>query len=91
MLKPTSIHNEDWEGAYADSDMWNPIMEQIAQSTSAETDTQGWPEGFRLISGKVYKGGKLCVPEEYIREIVRAYHFLNGHIWLEKLLKGIRL
>ncbi len=91
MLKPTSILDEDWEGAYADSDMWSTIMEQIAQYTNAETDIQGLHEGFRLISGKLYKGGKLCVPEEYVREIVRAYHFLNGHIGVEKLLKGIRL
>ncbi len=91
MLRPTSILDEDWEGAYADSDMWSPIMEQIAQSTNADTDTQGWPEGFRLISRKLYKKGKLCVPDEYVREIVRAYHFLNGHIGVEKLIKGIKL
>ncbi len=84
VLKPTSILDEDWEGAYADSDTWNPIMKQIVKSTHADTDTQGWPEGFRLLSKNLYKGGKFCVPEEYVLEIVRAYHFLNGHIGVEK-------
>ncbi len=66
-------------------------MVQFVQSTNADTDTQGWPEGFRLIGRKLYKGCKLCVPEEYVREILRAYHFLNGQIGVEKLLRGIKL
>ncbi len=33
----------------------------------------------------------MCVPEKYVREIVRAYHFLNSHIRVEKLIKGIKL
>ena len=91
VLKPTSILDEDWEGTYANSDTWSPIMEQVEQAIHEDTDTQGWPEGFRLVSGKLYKGGKLCVPEEHVREIIRAYHFLNGHIGVEKFLKGIKL
>jgi hypothetical protein len=91
VLKLTSILDEDWEGAYANSDTWSPIMEQIEQSAHEDTDIQGWSEGFRLVSGKLYKGGKLCVPEEYVREIIRTYHFLNGYIGVEKLLKGLKL
>jgi hypothetical protein len=88
VLKPTSILDEDWEGAYADSDTWNPIMEQIDQSTNADTDTQGWPEGFRLIGRKLYKGVKLCVPEEYVQEIVRAYQLINVHIGVQNCSKA---
>ena len=89
--KAASILDEDWEGAYANSDTWSPIMEQIEQSTHEDTDTQGWPEGFHLVSGKLYKGGELCVPEEYVRDIIRAYQFRNGNIGVEKLLQGIKL
>ena len=41
VLKPTSILDENWEGAYANSDTWSPIMEQIEQSNHEDTDTQG--------------------------------------------------
>ncbi len=70
------------------SHTWSPIMEQIAQSINADTDIQGWPEGFRLIGRNLNKGGKLCVPEEYVREIVRDYHFLNGHIGVRNCSKA---
>ncbi len=45
----------------------------------------------RLIKKKkVYWGLNLCIPEDYVMEIVRSYHFLNGHQGVDKLIKGLR-
>ncbi len=39
---------------------------------------------------KLYWGLNLCIPEDYVMEIVRSYHFLNGHPGVDKLIKGLR-
>ncbi len=40
---------------------------------------------------KLYKGMELCIPETYALEIVRSYHFFNGHPGVDKLVKGLKL
>ena len=66
-------------------------MEQIGAASTAADPNAEWPEGYRYVQGKLYHLGKLCVPEEYTREMIRAYHFLNGHIGVEKLIKGLKV
>ncbi len=74
----------DWEKSYSESSNWGPIW-QATHWEDAE-----WPEGYQLIKNKLYWGLNLCIPEDYVMEIVRSYHFLNGHPGVEKLIKGLR-
>ncbi len=34
---------------------------------------------------------ELCIPEIYALEMVRSYHFFNGHPGVDKLVKGLKL
>ncbi len=40
---------------------------------------------------KLYKGMELCKPEIYALEMVRSYHFFNGHPGVDKLVKRLKL
>ncbi len=55
------------------------------------TDDEEWPVGYRLIKYKLYKGLELCIPEIYALEMVRSYHFFNGHPGVDKSVKGLKL
>jgi hypothetical protein len=81
--KVNSVLDEDWEVAYTNSPTWCETWEQ------ATDITRGWPRGYQIHRKKLYREGKLCVPEENVLELVRAYHFLNGHPGIERLVKGL--
>jgi hypothetical protein len=55
------------------------------------TDDEEWPVGYLFIKNKLYKGMELCITEIYALEIVRSYHFFNGHPGVDKLVKGLKL
>jgi hypothetical protein len=56
-----------------------------------ESDDEEWPVGYRFIKKKLYKGMELCIPEINALEMVRSYHFFNGHPGVDKLEKGLKL
>ena len=83
--KADYLLDENWTKAYADSHHWSEIW-YCTQNEDSE-----WPAGYKVIKEKLYKELDLCIPEDYALEMVRSYHFLNGHPGVEKLVRGLKL
>ena len=49
-----------------------------------------WPHDVQLLQGKLYKGGKLCVPEDRVEAMLLAYHVGSGHPGQKRLLVASR-
>ncbi len=74
----------DWENEYSESPPWGQIW------LATHWEEAEWPEGYQLIKNKLFWGLNLCIPDDYVMEIVRSYLFLNGIPGVDKLIKGLR-
>ena len=45
-----------------------------------QSDPDQWPEGYKVFDRKLYFREKLCVPEDILRDVLRAHHEWLGHI-----------
>jgi hypothetical protein len=68
------ILDRDWSKEYFACPTWGPIYTIVTGSSVEE-----WPRGIRILRGKMYDNGLLCVPMDLIGPVVRAHHGDAGH------------
>ena len=73
----------DWAGYYSESPHWWSHWEECT------TPGEEWPPDYSVRQGKLDEGEKLCIPEDLVLEMVRNYHFLNGHLSPAKMAKAL--
>ena len=79
-LFPESCLQEDWTNDYAK-------YEAFAAEYRAVTDPddgQKWPKGLTEEDGKLYRNGKLLVPESRVLELCEAWHHHMMHPGVKK-------
>ena len=76
---------ENWAQAYATSDAFEPVW------SAMNARGQVWPEGYKLLSGKVYHWERLCVPESRVWALVKEHHEWNAHVSAQRLKPDIEL
>lgn len=79
------VLDENWESAYHDSPMWGE------QWDAAHAQAADWPEGVRILHGKMYIADRLCVPESVSDRLIRSLHVHVGHIGNDRMTKEMRL
>ena len=70
----------DWSAFYEASDGYGEVWKKLHGAQDP------WPEGFKIIDGKLYRHEKLCVPEDIVTEVLRAHHEWLGHIGNDRLI-----
>ena len=76
-----SVLMEDWKKAYGECPTWKDLWTQCLPGGT-------WPPGVQLRGEDkqfLYKEGKLCVPEAFLKKLVYQWHEVLGHCGVEKM------
>ena len=79
-LFPESCLQDDWTDDYAKSE----AFEAEYRAVTDPDDGQKWPKGLTWEDGKVYRNGKLLVPESRVLELCEAWHHHMMHPGVRK-------
>ena len=79
-LFPESCLQDDWTDNYAKSE----AFEAEYRALTDPDDGQKWPEGLTEEDGKLYRNGKLLVPESRVLELCEAWHHHMMHPGVRK-------
>ena len=55
--------------------------------TKKACDGFSWPQGVQVHDGRMYLHGKLAIPTELQKSLVREHHSFGGHVGFERLWK----
>ena len=76
--------DEVWNSYYEKSECWSA-------SWLATQDPHGeWPAGVKILEGKMYWAGRLCIPDDLCLRVVVAYHQEWGHIGVNRMVHELR-
>ena len=80
---PSSILFQDWsleyETSLAFTDDWFAVTESLFD----------WPQGYKVLNGKLYFHEKLCVPESLVSDVLRIHHEWVAHIGNDRLVPEV--
>ena len=79
-LFPESCLQDDWTDDYAKSE----AFEAEYRALTDPDDGQKWPKGLTEEDGKLYRNGKLLVPESRVLELCEAWHHHMMHPGVRK-------
>ena len=79
-LFPESCLQDDWTDDYAKSEAFAAEYRAVTDPD----DGQKWPEGLTEEDGKLYRNGKLLVPESRVLELCEAWHHHMLHPGVKK-------
>ena len=79
-LFPESCPQDDWTDDYAKSE----AFEAEYRAVTDPDDGQKWPKGLTEEDGKLYRNGKLLVPESRVLELCEAWHHHMMHPGVKK-------
>ena len=79
-LFPESCLQDDWTDDYAKSE----AFESEYRALTDPDDGQKWPKGLTEEDGKLYRHGKLLVPESRVLELCQAWHHHMMHPGVKK-------
>ena len=79
-LFPESCLQDDWTDDYAKSEAFQAEYRAVTDPD----DGQKWPRGLTEEDGKLYRNGKLLVPESRVLELWEAWHHLMLHPGVKK-------
>ena len=79
-LFPESCLQDDWTYDYAKSE----AFEAEYRAVTDPDDGQKWPKGLTEEDGKLYRNGKLLVPESRVLELCEAWHHHMMHPGVKK-------
>ena len=79
-LFPESCLQDDWTDDYAKSE----AFEAEYRAVTDPDDEQKWPKGLTEEVGKLYRNGKLLVPESRVLELCEALHHHMVHPGVRK-------
>ena len=79
-LFPESCLQDDWTDDYARSE----AFEAEYRAVTNPDDGQKWPKGLTEEDGKLYRNGKLLVPESRVLELCEAWHHHMMHPGVRK-------
>lgn len=72
---------EDWTTAYGNS------KEFKIEWFRTHGHVERWPQGVQLLQGKMYKQGRLCMPESKVEQVLQEFHRASGHVGNTRLEK----
>ena len=73
------ILDKDWSGWYAASNAFGEVWKKI------HSEPDQWPAGYKVFDRKLYFREKLCIPEDILRDVLRAHHEWLGHLGNDRL------
>ena len=79
-LLPESCLQDDWTDDYAKSEAFAAEYRAVTDPD----DGQKWPKGLTEEGGKLYRNGKLLVPESRVLELCEAWHHHMMHPGVKK-------
>ena len=79
-LFPESCLQDDWTDDYAKSEAFAAEYRAVTDPD----DGQKWPKGLTEEDGKLYRNGKLLVPESGVLELCEAWHHHMLHPGVKK-------
>ena len=79
-LFPESCLQNDWTDDYAKSE----AFQAEERAVTDPDDGQKWPKGLTEEDGKLYRNGKLLVPESQVLELCEAWHHHMMHPGVKK-------
>ena len=79
-LFPESCLQDDWTEDYAKSEAFQAEYRAVTDPD----DGQKWPKGLTEEDGKLYRNGKLLVPESRVLELCEAWHHHMMHPGVKK-------
>ena len=79
-LFPELCLQDDWTDDYAKSE----ALEGEYRAVTDPDDGQKWPKGLTEEDGKLYRNGKLLVPESQVLELCKAWHHHMMHPGVRK-------
>ena len=79
-LFPESCLQDDWTDAYATSE----AFEAEYRAVTDPDDGQKWPKGLTEEDGRLYRNGKVLVPESRVLELCEAWHHHIMHPGVRK-------
>ena len=79
-LFPESCLQDDWTDNYAKSEAFQAEYRAVTDPD----DGQKWPKGLTEEDGKLYRNGKLLVPESQVLELCEAWHHHMMHPGVKK-------
>ena len=79
-LFPESCLQDDWTDDYAKSEAFAAEYRAVTDPD----DGQKWPKGLTEEDGKLYRNGKLLVPESRVLELCEAWHHHMLHPGVKK-------
>ena len=79
-LFPESCLQDDWTDDYAKSEAFAAEYRAVTDPD----DGQKWPKGLTEEDGKLYRNGKLLVPESQVLELCEAWHHHMLHQGVRK-------
>ena len=79
-LFPESCLQDDWTDDYAKSEAFAAEYRAVTDPD----DEQKWPKGLTEEDGKLYRNGKLLVPESRVLELCEAWHHHMMHPGVRK-------
>ena len=79
-LFPESCLKDDWTDDYAKSE----AFEAEYRAVTDPDDGQKWPKGLTEEDGKLYRNGKLLVPESRVLQLSQAWHHHMMHPGVKK-------
>ena len=85
-LFPESCLQDDWTDDYAKSE----AFEAEYRAVTDPDDGQKWPKGLTEEDGKLYRNGKLLVPESRVLELCEAWHHHMKHPGVKKKARDMQ-
>ena len=79
------ILGEDWTKAYESSATWGSLW----QATLGEGE--GWPEGIQVWQGKLFRDGRVSVPEGLVTRLLWAQHARTGNFGRRRLVRELQM
>ena len=70
---------EDWTEAYRSSTEWG-------SDAIAIFDGGSWPTDFQVRQNKLFRDGRILVPETLVRRVIWAQHARTGHFGRKRLV-----
>ena len=77
---------DDWKDNYAKAE----ALESEYRVFSDPDNGQKWPKGLPQEDGKLYRNGRLLVPESWVLEVCEAWHHHMMHPGAEKQALDMR-
>ena len=78
-----SAHVRNWSPWYARCPRWGENWARM----HANDETFEWPEGTRIVEGRMFLGHKTCIPTPLQKEWIRAVHEVQGHVGFPRMWK----